>query len=1109
MAIHKKYYTGSTVSRDLPTGERSFSQVVYQSGKPILDAELNHDQDIKLEIQKLLGESHIPSGFFRHQTRRDNEALDYEYGTDTNCFILNKLQALVAGFPITVEYTNTDTDGKNKIVLDPPTSWGGTPPSVKRTDFVFLEVWQSLVAPTPSASGFAQVIDFSTILAGDTIEIVDPSTATTETFVATVGIPVAFEFQIGADNVTTATNLATTIDNDSTLCYAFNNATDTVTIVSRVAGVIGNAYTLTSSTASILASGVTLSGGGPDATNKPDQNHIFRHGNTQSSLVVALEDDLQDPIINTESGKRVQVQYRIRVTGHPEAVNFKNEANGFSNPNIYAQGDGASPVVGYRFVPADGTTVDVNSSALAYDKVDNGLYIAGDGSVSSAADLGSVDGFVYAIPICFVFRKNDSIDGSGAYSGFDPMNNASGGLLSTHGGFTNTNVGVIPAGLSDRPDGLFPDIVVRNDILDLRRHVSPNGVDLAAELQYQMKCLLDGNYRTWSIDSADKNTLGAGTGDVSVRHLVCNEIGRSTTHGGSGSISGSTTLRGDLIRNFDHVARRFGDQPVIERAVWIFTPHMSFASNQGKFVVQKRVGAKSWVEGDQLHLDLSVLNATTQGEWNPANQSFGGSGGSHNASVTDFAPPYMTITDILVSVHDDGHYDTAIDQKVEIKSIEGLGTDYVIVTLDLNGREANAGGSKPAYQLVQEETAPDNDSNRRIFIEYEITYPVGHGLTDTPDEVLSPDATVYPKGAVLENDFQYHGGGTDQRPLDTEGVLPIEFREGFREVMLEYKANDVGSGIESNTPIVDEFVSKDAMSLMGWRRFYGDAVKTKVSDLIVPNVNAVDMATSEFGSSTRILKIDPTAPAGAFSGAGQTLVEVEYFAQDALPNYGAQGYQLSVYYRSNAPQTCGVKAGDLTADGLPTTLTVTPLIMSHELWSGTVGMGSVELPYPYIAPLDQIPIKDDGYAMEVKEWYFMATAQVTIDDFNAESGLLNLHTFIPADGTQDFNFNIGAPHITQVDGEFRSYYHLSDPNAYRPTAYAQNFSGVVRHKCFLPFLAKATQDTRLFRKGEVLLMVISRWAELDGENNVVFSEDDNRTCVALYRTKNLLIMSGD
>ena len=1106
MAIHKKYYTGSTVSRDLPTGERSFSQVVYQSGKPVLDAELNHDQDIKQEIQKLLGDVHIPSGFFRQQTRRDNEELDYEFVSDTNCFILNKLQAVVAGFPITVEYTNTDTDGKNKILLDPSTPFDGTPPTFKRTDFVFLEVWQSLVSPTPSASGTVQIIDFSTMNAGDTIEIVDPSTATTETFTATVGIPVAFQFQIGADNITTATNLATAIDNDSTLCYAYNYGKEIVTVISRVAGVVGNAYTITSSTASMLTSGVTLGGGGPDYTNKPDQNHLFRHGNTQSSLVVALEDDIQDPIINTESGKRVQVQYRIRVTSNAEGVNFKNEANGFSNPNIFAQGDGSSPVVGYRFVPADGTTVDGGSSALAYDKVDNGLFVAGDGTESAASDLGSVDGFVYAIPICFVFRKNDSSVG-----GFDPMNNASGGLLSTHGGFANTNVGNIPAGVSDRPDGLFPDIVVRNDILDLRRHVSPNGIDLAAELQYQMKCLLDGNYRTWSIDSADKNTLGAGTGDVSVRHLVCNEIGRSTTHGGSGSISGSTTLRGDLIRNFDHVARRFGDQPVVERAVWRFTPHISQASNAGRFVVQKVNNAKDWVEGDELHLDLTTLNATTLGNWNPATQSFGGASPTHNASVTDFAPPFMTITDILICHHDDGHYTNPIEQKVEIKSVEGLGTDYVIITLDRNDRIANGGDPANAdYPLVREETANSASSGARpIYIEYEITYPAGHGLTDTPDEVLTPDASVYPYGAVLENDFQYHGGATDQRPSDTEGLLDIEFREGFREVMLEYKANHAGSGHESSIPITNQFVSTDTIALRGWRRFFGDRGATSITDMITNTPHTVDLATSEFGASSRILKIDPTAPAGVFSGAGQTLVEVEYFAQDAIPNFGAQGYQLSVYYRSNAPQTCGVKAGDLTTDGLPTTLTVTPLIMSHDLWTGTIGMGSVELPYPYVTPLDQIPIKDDGFSMEVKEWYFMATAQVSIADFNAETGLLNLHTFVPADGTADFNFDIGAPHITQVDGEFRSYYHLTDPNAYRPTAYAQNFSGVVRHKCFLPFLAKATQDTRLFRKGEVLLMVISRWAELDGENNVVFSEDDGRTCVALYRTKNLLILSGD
>ena len=82
-------------------------------------------------------------------------------------------------------------------------------------------------------------------------------------------------------------------------------------------------------------------------------------------------------------------------------------------------------------------------------------------------------------------------------------------------------------------------------------------------------------------------------------------------------------------------------------------------------------------------------------------------------------------------------------------------------------------------------------------------------------------------------------------------------------------------------------------------------------------------------------------------------------------------------------------------------------------------------------------------------------------------------------------------------------------NSYRPTVFTQELSGINRHKCFVPFLAKATQDTVLFRKGEVLLMVLSRWAELDAKNNIVFADTDNRTCVGVYRTKNLLILSGD
>ena len=151
MAIKNKYYTASTVSRDLPTGERSFEQVVYQSGKPILDAELNHDQDIKGEVQRVISNQHLPSGFFKKQNRQDRDILDFEFINDpsdpnfvANGFWLNKVTALVAGMPIIVEYTNTDREGKNLIQLQAPTVYAGSPVTVKRTDFVFLEVWRSL-----------------------------------------------------------------------------------------------------------------------------------------------------------------------------------------------------------------------------------------------------------------------------------------------------------------------------------------------------------------------------------------------------------------------------------------------------------------------------------------------------------------------------------------------------------------------------------------------------------------------------------------------------------------------------------------------------------------------------------------------------------------------------------------------------------------------------------------------------------------------------------------------------------------------------------------------------------------------------------------------------
>jgi len=108
-------------------------------------------------------------------------------------------------------------------------------------------------------------------------------------------------------------------------------------------------------------------------------------------------------------------------------------------------------------------------------------------------------------------------------------------------------------------------------------------------------------------------------------------------------------------------------------------------------------------------------------------------------------------------------------------------------------------------------------------------------------------------------------------------------------------------------------------------------------------------------------------------------------------------------------------------------------------------------------------------------------------------------------------------HKPRKDAEFRAYYPFADDESYRPTLFAQPLFGATRHKSFTPFLARAVEDVPgvagglLFRKSELLLIVLSRFAELDDDNNVRFidPQSSNRTLAAVYRTRNLLLTVGD
>lgn len=1289
-----KFYSGltstvpNTVSRNAKVGDRSFVGVVAESGKPILDAEVNLRGDYLKHLDAVIRRNETPSGWMRPPAANREPQDDYILGTVPANFspigaedggfpasaiaadgtlidavMLPRIEALVAGLPVTVEYTNTKADGYNLIELQPARVYDGTSATFKRTDLVYLEAWFALVAPSPRASAEVQVVDASTLV-GSTIDI------NGNTLTAVAGAPGVDEFQVDTGSeANTATNIANAI-NDGGNSFSGDvlavASVDTVVIRSQERGTgtavpaTGNFITLSvtpSVAGNIVASSATLTGGA-DRPNKPAsaQDKIFRHGNVQSHEDTWLDDELVDPNLDFETSQRIQLQYRIRTTGTTEGLNFKTHPDGFSNSTPpLAQGGESAPVADYPFVPADNASTRLNSDAEAYGVIDHGLWVAGDGSETAAQDLQTLDGFVYAVPLCVVFRHNNVSDAGAGFKGFDPLNNANGAPTYEHTGYTGP-VGTIPAGASDRPDGEYVDVIERHHILDLRRHISLTGFDYGSQLQSQVQFLMDGELQTWAIDTADKQTLGGDSGDVGTRHLVANEIGRGSTGtlGGSPPVSGDTD-RGVFVRNFDHFARRFGDQPVVERVVIAFYPgdrpdavsqgdpatYANGTVNPGKYVVKTGGGSpvseENWFEGDTLVLDLSNLDVTTLGG---IFQGLDG-GGSSGAGLTDpsfvqYAPAGTRVTDVLSVYHDDGHYflvgagSTAVPQEVQPSLIQGLGTTVVEITLD--GNDTRASGGLPLSVLSITITAPGtgyspgdtitlsapdiaggvqataevdtvggsgevtavlitnpgsgytspptvtfggggvgatgtaviqeeyrmvggldsggspvvDGSPRRIFVEFEITYPLGVGLTDTPDLTLTPDDTVYDgsgagPGPVLEN-------ATSQRPSDFEAILAPKFRDGFRESTLEYVANDTVSqtpGDErTGTPVggvdAETVVSRSPSTLVFPRRVYGAssgffANTTTVRDgtVSVGALRVVDESATEFGSSSRLVVLD-TSGGGAvpLSGPGQTLAEIEYFAQDPIPNFGpdGSGYQVTVYYRSNAPQTAGTKDSDITSTGsgvLPTTLNVEPLFVSPNIWTGLTGMGSVDLGYPYVRPLDQIAVNDgtpltggspNQIAGTIKEWYFAASSSVSVSDFDATTGLLALHPFVQLDTTGTLSFGgVTNDQKPRKDAEFRAYYPFTDDTSYRPTVLSQPLAGAARHKVFVPLLAKITEDVTgvsggcLFRKGEIVLIVISRFAEVDDENNVRFVSPvgGNRTCAAVYKTRNLLLVVPD
>jgi hypothetical protein len=135
----------------------------------------------------------------------------------------------------------------------------------------------------------------------------------------------------------------------------------------------------------------------PSTTNKPAADTIWKYGNVKYGGVNET-DEIEDPTIGFETTERLQLQYRIRVVGQGPAggisVDLATFPDGLDDPNMLAQGAASAPLAGVTWTNMRETLGDP------------GLWRAGSGDPTN--DLGTVDGYSYAIPICGVFRRNSS-----------------------------------------------------------------------------------------------------------------------------------------------------------------------------------------------------------------------------------------------------------------------------------------------------------------------------------------------------------------------------------------------------------------------------------------------------------------------------------------------------------------------------------------------------------------------------------------------------------------------------------------------------------------------------------------------------------------------------
>ena len=425
------------VSRTLQAKNRSFSNVIWRSGKPALDSEWNLINDMSAEVLTNYIKSNTPSGWLElgknKFTTNSGVPNNVQFYAQDNMQELASPNAIVNGWPLLVSGTSFIDTTLNSIMLTPASS-------IARTDFVYLEVWRAQVR-SRDTNNYAFVQN-------------KPSTTELWGFgnvkLGSLGRGVSCTRAISSHLVTFTTNIP-----------AITTSGDKLTV--RLSSTLLKDYviqTINSPVSVTLATNVET-----DVDSWSNVSWEIRSKNF--SFIDDLVDVAIKPSVNgIETSQRVQIQYAIRVV--PNVLFTDSESKGFNSANVQGQGANPNPqVASYDFVN------------MKDELGDAGLWRSGHGDQASQVALGTVDGYSYAIPMFKINRRSTiTYNDTGVDQGTAAINQQG-------------NASIL-GGISDRPDNKFNDGIDVTDIVDLRMKIFPSGANWQEIIEKNIDILFRG-----------------------------------------------------------------------------------------------------------------------------------------------------------------------------------------------------------------------------------------------------------------------------------------------------------------------------------------------------------------------------------------------------------------------------------------------------------------------------------------------------------------------------------------------------------------------------------------------------------------------------------------